>query len=134
MGAFVEYQRNCFGLIYRATLIDGLINPYSIKHHDEMGYERKESTKGWDVAIKIMPTNSSEVFKEDFNPTANEVYEIVEELQKVCDTKSTRESAIRKGKRKQFFELDKHIKEMLKKDSTTNHSTTTTITRLVYLI
>ncbi|KAG9292312.1 hypothetical protein G9A89_009124 [Geosiphon pyriformis] len=57
-----EIARGGFGIIYKATLIDGLIDPWSIKHHGSMKYERKRV--GWEVAIKIMPTNSSELFKE----------------------------------------------------------------------
>ncbi|KAG9287967.1 hypothetical protein G9A89_017562 [Geosiphon pyriformis] len=57
------------------------------------------------------------------------IAEMFEELQKVYDTKPTRDSPTRRAKGKQFFESDKHAKEMLKKDSTTNHSTTTAITQ-----
>ncbi|KAG9285734.1 hypothetical protein G9A89_001622 [Geosiphon pyriformis] len=35
-----------------------------IKHDGSMEYERNRNTKGIEVAIKIIPTNSSEVFKE----------------------------------------------------------------------
>ncbi|KAG9300654.1 hypothetical protein G9A89_023452 [Geosiphon pyriformis] len=63
-----EIARGGFGIIYKATLIDGLIDVESIKHHGSMEYKRKRI--GWAVAIKIIPTNSSEVFKEcwDANP------------------------------------------------------------------
>ncbi|KAG9285733.1 hypothetical protein G9A89_001621 [Geosiphon pyriformis] len=59
-----EIARGGFGIIYKATLIDGLIDVESIKHHGSMEYERNIYTKGIQVAIKIIPTNSSEVFKE----------------------------------------------------------------------
>ncbi|KAG9292442.1 hypothetical protein G9A89_015312 [Geosiphon pyriformis] len=63
-----EIARGGFGIIYKATLIGGLINTWSIKHHGSMEYER-ETTNGFgkkidEVAIKIIKTNSSEVFKE----------------------------------------------------------------------
>ncbi|KAG9300670.1 hypothetical protein G9A89_023468 [Geosiphon pyriformis] len=57
-----EIARGGFGIIYKATLIDGLIDVESIKYHGSMEYKRKRI--GWAVAIKIIPTNSSEVFKE----------------------------------------------------------------------
>ncbi|KAG9286019.1 hypothetical protein G9A89_022695 [Geosiphon pyriformis] len=57
-----EIARGGFGMIYKATLIDGLINEYRINHHGEMKYERWRI--GTEVAIKIIKTNSSEVFKE----------------------------------------------------------------------
>ncbi|KAG9289555.1 hypothetical protein G9A89_002328 [Geosiphon pyriformis] len=53
-----------FGIIYKATLIDGLIDVATIKHHGEMEYKRWEHSKGMQVAIKIIKTSSSEVFKE----------------------------------------------------------------------
>ncbi|KAG9300790.1 hypothetical protein G9A89_023588 [Geosiphon pyriformis] len=57
-----EIARGGFGIIYKATLIDGLIYVGSIKHHGSMEYERYK--KEMEVAIKIIKTNSSEVFKE----------------------------------------------------------------------
>ncbi|KAG9285724.1 hypothetical protein G9A89_001612 [Geosiphon pyriformis] len=57
-----EIARGGFGIIYKATYIDGFIDVESIKHHGEMEYERHNN--GMQVAIKIIPTNSSEVFKE----------------------------------------------------------------------
>ncbi|KAG9305681.1 hypothetical protein G9A89_022603 [Geosiphon pyriformis] len=57
-----EIARGGFGIIYKATLIDGLIDVESIKHDGSMEYERHK--KGIEVAIKIIKTNSSEVFKE----------------------------------------------------------------------
>ncbi|KAG9290137.1 hypothetical protein G9A89_010443 [Geosiphon pyriformis] len=59
-----EIARGGFGIIYKATLIDGLIDLYSIKHHGSMEYKRDGFTKGMQVAIKIIKKNSSEVFKE----------------------------------------------------------------------
>ncbi|KAG9298421.1 hypothetical protein G9A89_008685 [Geosiphon pyriformis] len=56
-----EIARGGFGIIYKATLIDGLINKNSIKHYGEMEHKKRKTEE---VAIKIMPTNSSEVFKE----------------------------------------------------------------------
>ncbi|KAG9302805.1 hypothetical protein G9A89_009582 [Geosiphon pyriformis] len=58
-----EIGRGGFGIIYKATLLDGLINTDTIKHHGSMEYERDRIGK--EVAIKIIKTNSSEVFKED---------------------------------------------------------------------
>ncbi|KAG9292670.1 hypothetical protein G9A89_008256 [Geosiphon pyriformis] len=63
-----EIARGGFGRIYKATLIDGLIYKWSIKHHGSMEFERKKTFE-WGlkidkVAIKIIPKNSSEVFKE----------------------------------------------------------------------
>ncbi|KAG9304888.1 hypothetical protein G9A89_010750 [Geosiphon pyriformis] len=40
-----EIARGGFGIIYKATLMDGLIDEYRIKHHDEMEYERKGEKK-----------------------------------------------------------------------------------------
>ncbi|KAG9304099.1 hypothetical protein G9A89_006009 [Geosiphon pyriformis] len=57
----IEIARGGFGIIYKSTLINGLINVESIKHHGSMEYERKGL--GMEVAIKIIK-NSSEVFKE----------------------------------------------------------------------
>ncbi|KAG9300763.1 hypothetical protein G9A89_023561 [Geosiphon pyriformis] len=57
-----EIARGGFGIIYKATLIDGLIDKSTIKHDGSMEYERHK--KGIEVAIKIIKTNSSEVFKE----------------------------------------------------------------------
>ncbi|KAG9305873.1 hypothetical protein G9A89_016525 [Geosiphon pyriformis] len=56
-----EIAKGGFGIIYKATLIDGLIDTWTIKHYGSMKYER---LKGTEVAIKIILTNSSEVFKE----------------------------------------------------------------------
>ncbi|KAG9292652.1 hypothetical protein G9A89_007024 [Geosiphon pyriformis] len=59
-----EIGRGGFGTIYKATVIDGLINEYTIKHHGEMHYERsKRNEEGTEVAIKFIQ-NSEEVFKE----------------------------------------------------------------------
>ncbi|KAG9303187.1 hypothetical protein G9A89_003528 [Geosiphon pyriformis] len=57
-----EIARGGFGIICIATLIDGVINKYTIKHHGEMEYKRGRI--GTEVAIKVIKTNSSEVFKE----------------------------------------------------------------------
>ncbi|KAG9294774.1 hypothetical protein G9A89_004049 [Geosiphon pyriformis] len=57
-----EIAKGGFGIIYKATLIDGLINKYSIKHHGSLEFERERI--GTEVAIKVIKTNSSEVFKE----------------------------------------------------------------------
>ncbi|KAG9285197.1 hypothetical protein G9A89_004412 [Geosiphon pyriformis] len=57
-----EIARGGFGIIYRATWVDESINPESIKH-GSMEYKRRR----WgaeEVAIKVINTNSSEVFKE----------------------------------------------------------------------
>ncbi|KAG9300664.1 hypothetical protein G9A89_023462 [Geosiphon pyriformis] len=54
-----------FGTIYRATLIDGLINKLSLKHHGSMEYKRW--SVGKEVAIKFIKTSlkkNEEVFKE----------------------------------------------------------------------
>ncbi|KAG9303190.1 hypothetical protein G9A89_003531 [Geosiphon pyriformis] len=63
-----EIARGGFGIIYKATLIDGFIDKYTIKHHGEMEYERERANhKGKkidDLAIKIIKRNSSEVIKE----------------------------------------------------------------------
>ncbi|KAG9292732.1 hypothetical protein G9A89_008320 [Geosiphon pyriformis] len=63
-----EIAKGGFGIIYKATLIDGLIDVESIKHHSSMEYKRGRTNnfeeKIDEVAIKIIPTNSSEVFKE----------------------------------------------------------------------
>ncbi|KAG9292698.1 hypothetical protein G9A89_008286 [Geosiphon pyriformis] len=63
-----EIGRGGFGIIYKATLIDGLFDVESIKHHSSMEYKRGRTNnfeeKIDEVAIKIIPTNSSEVFKE----------------------------------------------------------------------
>ncbi|KAG9306477.1 hypothetical protein G9A89_008413, partial [Geosiphon pyriformis] len=56
-----QIARGGFGIIYKATLIDGLIDQKSIKHYGSMEYKRKATQE---VAIKIIKTNSSEVFKE----------------------------------------------------------------------
>ncbi|KAG9305877.1 hypothetical protein G9A89_016529 [Geosiphon pyriformis] len=56
-----EIARGGFGIIYKATWFNGLINKSTIKHNGEMKYERKREKE---VAIKIIPTNSLEVFKE----------------------------------------------------------------------
>ncbi|KAG9285196.1 hypothetical protein G9A89_004411 [Geosiphon pyriformis] len=58
-----EIAKGGFGIIYKATWIDGLIDPESIKHHREMEYKRRR----WGVekvAIKVIKTNSEEVLKE----------------------------------------------------------------------
>ncbi|KAG9292668.1 hypothetical protein G9A89_008254 [Geosiphon pyriformis] len=57
-----EIGRGGFGIIYKATLIDGRINLGSIKHYGEMEYKREGI--GTEVAIKVIKTNSSEVLKE----------------------------------------------------------------------
>ncbi|KAG9286604.1 hypothetical protein G9A89_005372 [Geosiphon pyriformis] len=57
-----EIARGGFGVIYKATITDGLIDEYSIKHHGLMEYERWGV--GMEVAIKIIKTNSEEVFQE----------------------------------------------------------------------
>ncbi|KAG9292671.1 hypothetical protein G9A89_008257 [Geosiphon pyriformis] len=57
-----EIAKGGFGIIYKATLIDGLIDLESIKHHGSMEYKRWGKRE---VAIKIIKTNSSEVFKEE---------------------------------------------------------------------
>ncbi|KAG9300751.1 hypothetical protein G9A89_023549 [Geosiphon pyriformis] len=57
-----EIARGGFGIIYKATLIDGLIDLYSIKHHGSLEFERERIDI--EVAIKIIKTNSSEVIKE----------------------------------------------------------------------
>ncbi|KAG9302852.1 hypothetical protein G9A89_009629 [Geosiphon pyriformis] len=63
-----EIGRGRFGIIYEATLIDGLIDRWNIKHHGKMEYKRSKynlyQEKIDEVAIKIIKTNSSEVFKE----------------------------------------------------------------------
>ncbi|KAG9292314.1 hypothetical protein G9A89_009126 [Geosiphon pyriformis] len=63
-----EIARGGFGVIYKANLIDGLINKDTIKHHGEMEYKRGRTNylgKEIDeVAIKTIKVNSSEVFKE----------------------------------------------------------------------
>ncbi|KAG9306494.1 hypothetical protein G9A89_008430 [Geosiphon pyriformis] len=56
-----QIARGGFGIIYKATLIDGLIDQKSIKHYGSMEYKRRGTRE---VAIKIIKTNSSEVFKE----------------------------------------------------------------------
>ncbi|KAG9284720.1 hypothetical protein G9A89_002605 [Geosiphon pyriformis] len=56
-----EIAKGGFGIIYKATLIDGLIDVRSIKHHGSMEHERKGGKK---VAIKIIKMDSEEVFKE----------------------------------------------------------------------
>ncbi|KAG9287249.1 hypothetical protein G9A89_008879 [Geosiphon pyriformis] len=58
-----EIARGGFSIIYKATLTDGKMNNWSIKHNGEMEYERWEHTKGMQIVIKI-PKNSEEVFKE----------------------------------------------------------------------
>ncbi|KAG9284711.1 hypothetical protein G9A89_002596 [Geosiphon pyriformis] len=45
-----------FGIIYKATLIDRLLDPWNIKHHGEMEYKRERI--GTEVAIKIIKTNT----------------------------------------------------------------------------
>ncbi|KAG9295274.1 hypothetical protein G9A89_004169 [Geosiphon pyriformis] len=57
-----EIDRGGFSRIYTATIIDGLINEYTLKHYGSMEYKRWR-LEG-DVAIKIMSKNSEEVFKE----------------------------------------------------------------------
>ncbi|KAG9289273.1 hypothetical protein G9A89_007518 [Geosiphon pyriformis] len=57
-----EIARGGFGIIYKATLIDGLIDSLSIKHYGSMEYERDRIGK--EVAIKFIKTNGSEVIKE----------------------------------------------------------------------
>ncbi|KAG9303722.1 hypothetical protein G9A89_018619 [Geosiphon pyriformis] len=57
-----EIARGGFGVIYKATLIDGLINKFTLKHHGEMEYKREGKDR--EVAIKIIKKNSEEVFKE----------------------------------------------------------------------
>ncbi|KAG9292734.1 hypothetical protein G9A89_008322 [Geosiphon pyriformis] len=55
-----KIARGGFGIIYKATLIDGLINARSIRcngKYESEGIDRE-------LAIKIIPTNNSEVFKE----------------------------------------------------------------------
>ncbi|KAG9292744.1 hypothetical protein G9A89_008332 [Geosiphon pyriformis] len=63
-----EIARGGLGIIYKATIIDGLIDERSIKHHGEMEYKRgkfnEDEERIDEVAIKIIPTNSLEVFKE----------------------------------------------------------------------
>ncbi|KAG9285211.1 hypothetical protein G9A89_004426 [Geosiphon pyriformis] len=56
-----QIARGGFSIIYKATLIDGLIDVRSIKHNGEMDYKREGTVE---VVIKIMSTNSEEVFKE----------------------------------------------------------------------
>ncbi|KAG9306496.1 hypothetical protein G9A89_008432 [Geosiphon pyriformis] len=56
-----EIARGGFSIIYKATLIDGLIDQKSIKHYGSMEYKRRGTRE---VAIKIIKTNSSEVLKE----------------------------------------------------------------------
>ncbi|KAG9285204.1 hypothetical protein G9A89_004419 [Geosiphon pyriformis] len=59
-----EIARGGFGKIYKATWIDGPIHLMSIKHHREIKYKREGTAE---VAIKIIKTNSEEVFKEGMN-------------------------------------------------------------------
>ncbi|KAG9302855.1 hypothetical protein G9A89_009632 [Geosiphon pyriformis] len=64
-----EIARGGSSIIYKASLIDGLIDEHSIKHYDSIEFERKRTNK-WEqkideVAIKIIKMNSSEVYKED---------------------------------------------------------------------
>ncbi|KAG9292636.1 hypothetical protein G9A89_007008 [Geosiphon pyriformis] len=54
-----EIAKGGFGIIYKATLSDGLIAKWTIKHHGSLGREGRE-----EVAIKIIKMNSSEVLKE----------------------------------------------------------------------
>ncbi|KAG9292730.1 hypothetical protein G9A89_008318 [Geosiphon pyriformis] len=62
-----EISRGGFSIIYKATLIDGLVDEKSIKHHGSMECTRAKTNifreKINEVAIKIIK-NSSEVFKE----------------------------------------------------------------------
>ncbi|KAG9299823.1 hypothetical protein G9A89_003367 [Geosiphon pyriformis] len=56
-----------FGVIYKATWIDGLIDLNSIKHHGEMDYKRNKFTKEKEVTIKFINTSfqkNEELFKE----------------------------------------------------------------------
>ncbi|KAG9292252.1 hypothetical protein G9A89_023972 [Geosiphon pyriformis] len=57
-----EIGRGGFSIIYKATWVDGLIATWTIKHHGKLEYEREGIDK--EVAIKIIPANSSEAFKE----------------------------------------------------------------------
>ncbi|KAG9304887.1 hypothetical protein G9A89_010749 [Geosiphon pyriformis] len=57
-----EFGRGGFVIIYKATWVDRLIANWTIKHHGKLEYEREGIYK--EVAIKIIPTNSSEAFKE----------------------------------------------------------------------
>ncbi|KAG9300862.1 hypothetical protein G9A89_000004 [Geosiphon pyriformis] len=59
-----EIARGGFSMIYNATWIDGKIDTWSIKHHGSIEYQRDEDSKGVQVAIKIIKTNSSELFNE----------------------------------------------------------------------
>ncbi|KAG9306485.1 hypothetical protein G9A89_008421 [Geosiphon pyriformis] len=56
-----QIAKGGLGIIYKATLIDGIIAPWSIKHYGSMKYKRRGTQE---VAIKIIKTNSEEVFKE----------------------------------------------------------------------
>ncbi|KAG9306487.1 hypothetical protein G9A89_008423 [Geosiphon pyriformis] len=56
-----EIARGGFGIIYKATWVDGRIDTWSIRCNDEMKYKREGTVE---VAIKIIKTNSLEVFKE----------------------------------------------------------------------
>ncbi|KAG9302856.1 hypothetical protein G9A89_009633, partial [Geosiphon pyriformis] len=62
-----EIGRGGFGIIYKATLIDGLIDKSTIKHDSKLEYRRgrtnKLKKKIDEVAIKFIK-NSEEVFKE----------------------------------------------------------------------
>ncbi|KAG9292251.1 hypothetical protein G9A89_023971 [Geosiphon pyriformis] len=56
-----EIDRGGFSIIYKATVIDVLIDKWSIKHHGSTEYKTERTEE---VAIKIIPTNSEELFKE----------------------------------------------------------------------
>ncbi|KAG9302572.1 hypothetical protein G9A89_007276 [Geosiphon pyriformis] len=59
-----EIARGGFGIISKATYMDGLIDTNAIKHHGSLEYERWEGDEeGTEVALKII-TNSEEIFKE----------------------------------------------------------------------
>ncbi|KAG9302851.1 hypothetical protein G9A89_009628 [Geosiphon pyriformis] len=55
-----EIARGGFGIIYKATLIDGLINEWSIKHRGSMEYERGKKRKG--MLIKGYLFNISSIY------------------------------------------------------------------------
>ncbi|KAG9296237.1 hypothetical protein G9A89_014829 [Geosiphon pyriformis] len=64
-----EIARGGFGIIYKANVIDGLIDVYSIEHYGAIYYERKKfdymgrEVEEMEVAIKFL-MNSEEVLKE----------------------------------------------------------------------
>ncbi|KAG9289068.1 hypothetical protein G9A89_004163 [Geosiphon pyriformis] len=64
-----KIARGGFGIIYKATLIDGLIDISSMKHHGEMEYKRWRVRE--EVAIKIIPINTLNIQRAMFIKNGN---------------------------------------------------------------